>query len=96
MPLYHYLCEGCGEFAERRRMAEYDISVECPRCRRLAPRALKAPFLNTMNKNRRIAHQRNERSADEPRVERRRAPAGAGTRAHHHRAHSTRPWMIGH
>ena len=79
------------------KISERTLSEECPTCKRTAHRVMKAPALNTMAKNKRIAHQRNERSADEPRVESKpdgipmhHGHSGSG---HHH---PSRPWMIGH
>ena len=101
MPLYHYHCGGsCEEFTRVRKISECALPEKCPICKKTAPRTLKAPFLNTMAKNTRIAHQCNERSADSPRVES--LPAGrpiqqghgGGGHGHHHRP--SRPWMIGH
>ncbi len=76
-----------------RRMSEYKLPGDCPECGGVAPRILRAAYLNTMAGNNRIAHQRNERSADEPRVERRMVGAAATRRGH---PHPSRPWMLGH
>lgn len=91
MPLYHYYCEACrNEFCMLCPMREYQLPRECPACGGQAPRMLYAPYLSTMPTHNRIAHQRNEQSADAPRVERRQV---GGAPRHHH---PSRPWMIGH
>ena len=111
MPRYDYTCERCGPFKAWRPMSEYRAPSDCPGCGSAAPRAVTAPFLADMNPHSRIAHQRNERSAHEPRVASRgqldrlgaQSPGGGGrhhrhghgSHGHHHR-HSGRPWMIGH
>ena len=112
MPRYDYSCAHCGPFTAWRPMSEYAAPSECPGCGGPAPREIGAPFIAGMNPDSRIAHERNERSAHEPRVmsrgqmERlgsRRSGGGPERHAHHHEAgghghhrHSGRPWMIGH
>ena len=67
MPVYDYLCSGCGPFTEMRPMTECDAPQACPECGGLAPRAfLTAPYFATMSKERRLAHATNERSAHAP------------------------------
>ena len=80
------------------RISARALPGECPTCGRTASRVLKAPFLNTMAKNRRIAHQHNERSANEPRVENQPVgvPMHQGHNVGRHRHPPSRPWMIGH
>ncbi|MGQ4808651.1 hypothetical protein NKDENANG_02039 [Candidatus Entotheonellaceae bacterium PAL068K] len=97
MPLYHYYCETCrNEFVVMRRLSEHKLPGQCPGCGGAAPRVLKAPHINTMAKNSRIAHQRNERSADEPRIEHRVASLPASRDKRHGHPHPRRPWMLGH
>ncbi len=107
MPLYDYACEGCGPFRDWRPMSAASAPVECPTCGVPAPRAITAPFIANMNPNSRIAHQRNEMSADAPEVMSRKemdrlGTKRAGARGRHHHArrhghgHSGRPWVIGH
>jgi putative FmdB family regulatory protein len=67
MPVYDYLCSGCGPFTDLRPMAECDLAKDCPRCGDAAPRAfLTAPHFATMSAERRRAHATNERSAHAP------------------------------
>jgi hypothetical protein len=93
-------------------MSEWDADIPCPDCSLLAPRQAAAPMLGVLSTNNRIAHQRNERSAHEPKVVRREDLPGG----HHHphpRPHPVsplikqqfgnvsqsppdRPWMVGH
>lgn len=69
MPMYEYLCEGCGPFAEMRPMAEYDRPLACPGCGLQAPRViLTAPNFSSLSGTRRLAHATNERSANAPRT----------------------------
>jgi len=91
-------------------MSAATVPADCPSCGAPAPRAITAPFIANMNPHNRIAHQRNEKSADEPVVrsaeqvmragKKRSSGAGAGHRHHGHHghghAHHGRPWMIGH
>ena len=69
MPMYEYLCEQCGAFAEVRPMAEYDRPQVCPGCGLEAPRViLTAPAFSGLSDTRRLAHATNERSANSPRT----------------------------
>ncbi|MHC5035574.1 MAG: FmdB family zinc ribbon protein [Planctomycetota bacterium] len=106
MPLYSYVCKTHGVFDAWRNMSESAQPSPCPTCRRRARRAISTPFIASMNPHNRIAHQRNEKSADEPQVVRKKAhdhhadahPHRHGGHAHGH-AHGHghgRPWMIGH
>lgn len=108
MPLYDYVCEDCGPFRDWQSMSAAAGPTDCPTCGDPAPRAITAPFIANMNPHNRIAHQRNEKSADQPEVmSRERMDRGASKRSqghHHHHGHghhghqhhSGRPWMIGH
>jgi putative FmdB family regulatory protein len=111
MPLYDYECVTCGEFREWRSMSEWEARVPCPSCSLAAPRRAAAPMLAVLSTNNRIAHERNERSAHEPKVVRREHLPPA----HHHHGHGhginplikqqfgdvhksppDRPWLVGH
>jgi putative FmdB family regulatory protein len=107
MPLYDYGCETCGPFREWRSMSEWQALVPCPSCSLPAPRLAASPMLAVLSSNNRIAHERNERSAHEPKVVRREDLP----HRHHHRSVSplikqqfgdvhesppSRPWMVGH
>jgi putative FmdB family regulatory protein len=104
MPLYDYSCEECGPFREWQSMGLSSEPVNCPSCGQSSRRVIAAPYLADMKPNTRIAHQRNEKSADEPRVVRKAShdhSAGGHVHPHRHGAggHShgpSRPWMIGH
>ena len=111
MPRYDYSCERCGPFEAWRPMSEYSAPSDCPSCGSPAPRMVTAPFIANMNPHTRIAHERNEKSAHEPRVMSRgemnrlgTKRSGGATHDHHHHGHgrhahhrhSGRPWMIGH
>jgi len=109
MPLYDYECSSCGPFREWRSMSEWDADIPCPDCSLPAPRQAAAPMLAVLSTNNRIAHERNERSAHEPKVVRREdLPRQHG---HSHQKNTNplikqqfgnvtqsppgRPWMVG-
>ena len=106
MPLYDYSCDSCGPFRDWQPMSAAGLPADCPDCGDPADRRITAPFIANMPAHNRIAHQRNEKSADEPQVMNRqqldRTGAKRGqTHGHHHHGHShhhhaSRPWMIGH
>ncbi len=104
MPLYNYICNDCGPFGDWHPMSAAAAPATCPDCGGSAPRMVAAPFLATMNPYNRIAHQRNEKSADEPRVIKKQShnhdakahPHRHGGHAHAHSHSHGRPWMIGH
>jgi putative FmdB family regulatory protein len=67
MPVYEYLCEGCGPFTAMRPMSEYEKPQPCPDCGDKSKRVLlTAPRFSTMSSRLRLAHATNERSADKP------------------------------
>ena len=110
MPLYDYSCEACGPFRDWRPMSKAADPVPCPTCEGSAARSVATPFVANMNPHTRIAHQRNEKSANEPQVMTREQVQKLGPKrgdvhghhhhhhahAHHHTHRSNRPWMIGH
>jgi len=71
MPLYDYECNECGAFREWRGMDLSDQDAPCPSCGQPSKRSISMPFLPCVSRNVRIAHERNERSSDEPMVMRR-------------------------
>lgn len=111
MPLYDYHCTDCGGFRSWQSMSESHRDAMCPACHRAASRIVTAPALALMPNNNRIAHARNEKSADQPEmVTRSVEQQGSGGKhahahgvhghaGHQHSGHSHghgRPWMIGH
>ena len=109
MPLYDYECGECGPFRDWQSMSAAAGPIDCPDCGIPAPRAITAPFIANMNPHNRVAHQRNEKSADQPEVMSRERIDRAGHKRsakpghHHHHGHGHhghqhhgRPWMIGH
>jgi putative FmdB family regulatory protein len=67
MPVYDYECTACGPFTVLRPMADYDKPHACPDCGAQAGRAfLVFPSLSAMSRDRRVAFETNERSADSP------------------------------
>jgi putative FmdB family regulatory protein len=103
MPLYHYSCRDCSEFTQWRSMREAAQPATCPSCGELAPRAVSAPHLATMDTSKRKARAIEERSADQPGVVRRdgvshlveRDRQAQGPRPFQH-AHGRYPWTVGH
>jgi putative FmdB family regulatory protein len=71
MPLYDYQCRVCGPFKEFRPLSEWDKDTKCPNCGSRSKRSIASPRLQCVSRNVRVAHERNERSAEEPRVMRR-------------------------
>ena len=107
MPLYDYECDHCGSFRDWRSMSEAAAPADCPTCGYSAPRAISAPFIAGMNPHTRIAHQRNEKSADQPQMVTKTShdhgACGQPSQGHahdhgrHRHPHGpSRPWMIGH
>ena len=105
MPLYDYTCGGCGPFRSWQPMSAGSAPVDCPSCGEAAPRQIGAPFIANMNPHSRIAHQRNEKSADQPQLVRKTHSHDANAHPHRHCGHGHghghshghgRPWMIGH
>jgi putative FmdB family regulatory protein len=101
MPLYNYQCDACGPFRNWRAMAQSDQPTACLSCGAPSLRLLSAPFLSCISANAKIAHERNERSADAPRVmQRAELDAHGGPPIHHHvHEHGRnmyRPSMLGH
>ena len=67
MPVYEYLCNGCGPFTDMRPMALCDLPQACPQCELESPRViLTAPNFLCMPAGRREAHATNERSSHAP------------------------------
>ncbi len=106
MPLYEYRCARGHHSDQWRALAARDEPASCASCGAVATRAVSAPRLAVLSPATRFAHERNERSAHEPRVMR--APAGGacassgrhghepGHRPQPQRPHRGRPWMLGH
>ncbi|MGI9414714.1 MAG: FmdB family zinc ribbon protein [Hyphomicrobiales bacterium] len=102
--MYEYMCIECGPFTEIRSMSGWSDPTDCPECGRRSERTISAPQILNMNPHNRIAHQRNERSAEEPRMVTKKqhdhAACGHGHAHKHpgsaHKHGPSRPWMIGH
>ncbi len=104
MPFYEYQCECGTDFSLQRAIVARDVHAPCPDCGAGSRRRIAAPRLAAVGRETRIAHERNERSAHEPRVHK----AGGESSGHthgpgcgHHHAHKaksgpSRPWMLGH
>ncbi len=112
MPMYEYECDHCGVFSALRKMSESSEPAFCQACGAESPRIMSVPRLAIMGKQQRAAHERNEKSAHDPRVGRRSSCGCTGS----HTCKSTtkvnpetgaaalqvqtkktaRPWMLGH
>lgn len=98
MPIYEYLCDRCGVFTSLRKMDESAQNCGCPQCGADAQRILSAPHLSALSSAVRKAHQRNEASAEKPRLTaKERGDSEAGCRqAGSQAARNGRPWMLSH
>ncbi len=100
MPLYDYQCETCGPFRDWQPVARFGQATACPSCHAPSQRLLAAPFLSCVGANDRIAHERNERSAESPRVVQRADLDAHGLpgyrHVHQHGRNMYRPSMLGH
>jgi putative FmdB family regulatory protein len=100
MPLYDYRCRVCGPFREFRPLSAWDKAARCPGCGKPSKRTVAMPRLSRVSRAVRIAHERNERSADEPRVMRREELDSAHGRirphAHQHGRAMHRSSVLGH
>jgi len=107
MPLYEYSCVNCGPFSDFQTMNRWADPTDCPDCGDPSDRSLSSPQIANMDSHTRIAHQRNEKSADQPLVVNKKsddhgAAGGHGhahahpSSTHTHKHGPSRPWMIGH
>ena len=71
MPFYSYECKSCGPFEDWQSMARAGDPMACPACGRSSGRTISMPNIAVIDPHSRIAHQRNEKSADQPEVVRR-------------------------
>jgi len=71
MPVYEYECDTCGVFTALRKMSESAEPAQCDECGCDSPRIMSAPRLAVMDKSQRVAHERNEKSAHDPKVAKR-------------------------
>ena len=81
MPLYDFVCEGCGPFEQWRPVS--DPGARCPSCSGVARRVYSAPGVRRMGAPLRTALQREERSAGAPEVVTRPGP-GRPLHSHTH------------
>ncbi|BEV08769.1 MULTISPECIES: zinc ribbon domain-containing protein [unclassified Methylophilus] len=112
MPLYEYECDSCGVFTALRKMSESSLPAYCDCCGAESPRILSVPKLAIMDKMQRSAHERNEKSANEPRTARRSSCGCTGSHTcktkppvnqdtgkpglQMQTKKTARPWMVGH
>ncbi len=66
MPLYEYVCHECGIFSAIRKMSESALPANCGFCGRESDRVISAPRFALLDSARRVAYERNEKSAHDP------------------------------
>ena len=93
MPIYEFVCGGCGPFERRRSFAESGDAMACPSCGGEARRVYSMPSTRKMSTALSGAMDRAEKSAHEPDVVRR--PSGGSGKKGHGHGHG-RPWAMGH
>lgn len=71
MPIYDYRCDTCGDFEAWGRMSESSAPAQCEICGSYGARIITAPSLAILGSSQRMAHERNEKSAHEPKFTRR-------------------------
>jgi putative FmdB family regulatory protein len=98
MPLYEYECESHGIFELVRSMTESSAPAECIACSAPSRRIISAANLGNLPRSTVRAHERNEKSRHEPRVERREVKAAAGPSGppRMHSPSGGRPWVLEH
>ena len=108
MAFYNYTCKKCGLFEEWQSMSRSSSPMACPSCGSRSKRAISMPNISIIDPYQRIAHQTNEKSADQPRVVSKASMDRHGKEACHGHSHGhgrhkpghshgpSRPWMIGH
>lgn len=94
MPFYEYECATCGVFTALRRMSESGEPALCGECASVSPRIMSAPSLAVLGGAQRAAHDRNERSAHEPKVTRRSNCGCAATHTCKPKSENNRPTQI--
>jgi putative FmdB family regulatory protein len=85
VPIYAYMCEGCGSFELRRPVADAAAAGACPACGGPARRQFTPPGVARMAAPLRAARDREERSGHEPAVVS--APSGRPLPFHHGHTH---------
>jgi putative FmdB family regulatory protein len=112
MPVYEYECETCGVFTALRKMSESNEPAFCDECGCESPRIMSAPRLAVLDKTQRVAHERNEKSAHDPKVAKRSSCGCTGSHTcksntkvnqetgkaalQMQTKKTARPWMLGH
>jgi putative FmdB family regulatory protein len=100
MPLYDYQCRVCGPFREFRSLRDWDKGARCPNCGSFSKRSVAMPRLPCVSRNVRVAHERNELSAEKPRVMRRdeldAAHVHGALHSHQHGRNMYRSSVLGH
>jgi putative FmdB family regulatory protein len=91
VPLYAFICDGCGAFEVLRPMAQAAAPAPCPACGRQARRVFSPPGLSRLAAPVRRALEVEEKSAYEPNV----VSSKRGRRLPHRHAPAP-PWVMSH
>ena len=91
MPIYAFVCAGCGPFDVLRPVAHAGAPATCPRCGGEARRVFTPPSLARLERPVRRALELEEQSAHEPEVTREKRG-----RPLPHRHEPTPPWVVAH
>ena len=100
MPIYEYQCEVHGSFSQLKSIASRNQQSHCPSCGSVSTRMMSVPSLPIMTRQNRIAWQRNEESAHQPKHKSKHVCQHNCS----HKSHSkyvtpgpaALPWMLGH
>ena len=79
MPLYEYRCNDCGPFTALRKMSEASKPAFCDNCGGISNRLISVPNYALLGQSLRMAHERNEKSAHDPKVAKRSSCGCAGS-----------------
>jgi len=83
MPLYEYQCPECGKFSAIRKISESGLPAICENCGNSSSRVISAPHFSILGQAQRLAHERNEKSANEPKAMRRSSCGCSGAHSCH-------------
>lgn len=94
MPIYEFLCEGCGSFERQRSLSESSGPMKCPECGEEARRVYSMPSFKSLSKGQKELRRREEQSG-EPKLgvkTRKEGPAPTPKPG----KSAGRPWQISH
>lgn len=94
MPVYEFLCDGCGPFERHRSFDESEAPMRCPACGETASRVYSMPAFTSISKGQKELRRREERSG-EPRLGVKSGPKEPSAAPKLQRG-GGRPWEISH